>query len=641
MLAVSLFNWAYGRFVLPKASSAKPLALGVLVNLAPLLYFKYTNFAIANAAAALDLLGFNVSAPVLAIVLPLGISFFTFQGIAYLIDVASGEEPFVRLEDFLLFKAFWPQLIAGPIIRPAEIREQIETPRPLDYDLFAEGATRILYGFFKKVVIADMLAPTVELVFAPSAAPAFVDVVTGILGFGLQIYFDFSAYSDIAIGTARLFGFVFPENFNWPYTARSPQDFWRRWHMTLSRWIQDYVFTPLNFATRGNPRLGGLWLVVAMAICGLWHGAQWTFVLWGVWHGVLLLSNQTFLKRFFSQGLAALAGLHVRSGQSGLAALPRGIARTGGTLPSHAAHLRGRTYAPPSFARTRCSPFSSCWPEWRRPRGCETSSRRFRIAFRTPTRSAGSRVRCSMRSSSSRLSSWIGKRRRSCTSSSEDPGMPFDETLKKTDESLWERWQKHALSHPEREAIVHRVAGSPPHRWRWAPLMSAATAFGDKLAGLGVGAGDVCAIIVRHHRDFYPLYMGIVSLGALPAVLAYPNARLHPDKFRQGLAGMASRSGLDWILTERDLEPVVAPLVAGGASTIRGLLFPLDENAGRGPRALPSPSPPAPPTPPASFSTPRARPGLQKAVMLSHRAVLEHVLRYGEAIGMTPPTTAW
>jgi len=297
LLAVSLFNWAYGRFVLPKAASGRPLAAGVLVNLAPLVYFKYTGFALENAASVLSLFGWHVSPPVLSIVLPLGISFFTFQGIAYLIDVATGEEPFVRLQDFLLFKAFWPQLIAGPIIRPGQIREQIETPRPLDYDLFAEGAQRILFGFFKKVVLADMLAPTVELVFASKASPAFVDVAVGILGFGLQIYFDFSAYSDIAIGTARLFGFVFPENFDWPYTARSPQEFWRRWHMTLSRWIQDYVFTPLNFATRGRPGLGYLWLVVAMAICGLWHGAQWTFVLWGVWHGLLLVASSTILKR--------------------------------------------------------------------------------------------------------------------------------------------------------------------------------------------------------------------------------------------------------------------------------------------------------------------------------------------------------
>jgi alginate O-acetyltransferase complex protein AlgI len=125
--------------------------------------------------------------------------------------------------------------------------------------------------------------------------------VVGTLGFSLQIYFDFSAYSDIAIGSARLFGFKFPENFQWPYLARSPQEFWERWHMTLSRWIRDYVFTPMAFAQRGRPRMQRLALVSAMAICGLWHGARWTFVLWGVWHGLLLVANQTVMKTFFSR----------------------------------------------------------------------------------------------------------------------------------------------------------------------------------------------------------------------------------------------------------------------------------------------------------------------------------------------------
>ncbi|HEU0053398.1 MAG TPA: MBOAT family O-acyltransferase, partial [Longimicrobium sp.] len=300
LLAVSLFNWAYGRYVLPKAKTTTPLVLGVLANLAPLLYFKYTNFLIGNAAAVVDLFGADWHPRVADILLPLGISFFTFQGIAYLFDVATGEEPFESLLDFLLFKAFWPQLIAGPIVRPGEIREQIETPRVMDYANVAEGCRRIVFGLFKKVVLADSLAPVVDTVFLAKGAPFALDAIVGVLGFGMQIYFDFSAYSDIAIGSARLFGYRFPENFAWPYVSRSPQEFWNRWHMTLSRWIRDYLFTPLTFASRRRPKLAPVWLLVAMAACGLWHGAQWTFVVWGVWHGLLLVLNQTALKPLFA-----------------------------------------------------------------------------------------------------------------------------------------------------------------------------------------------------------------------------------------------------------------------------------------------------------------------------------------------------
>ena len=300
LLALSLFNWMYGRWILPRASTMIPLAVGILSNLSALVYFKYSNFLIANAAAVAQLFGSGWRPSPADIVLPLGISFFTFQGIAYLFDVAAGEEPLESLTDFLLFKALWPQLIAGPIVRLAEMRGQIQSRRSIDYVDFAEGSRRILQGAFKKMVLADNIAPFVEMVFLASAKPNAVDVVAGTVGFGLQIYFDFSAYSDIAIGSARLFGFRFPENFNWPYTAVSPQEFWNRWHMTLSRWIRDYLFTPLTFVGRRRPRLAPLWLLVTMALCGLWHGAQWTFVVWGIWHGILLTANQTFAKKFFA-----------------------------------------------------------------------------------------------------------------------------------------------------------------------------------------------------------------------------------------------------------------------------------------------------------------------------------------------------
>ena len=275
---MSLFNWAYARRVVSKVESTGVLIAGIAVNLAPLLYFKYTGFFLSNMVSAANLCwGPDGTLRLPDIILPLGISFFTFQGIAYLVDVASGEEPFESASDFLLFKGFWPQLIAGPIIRPGEIREQILGERALGYENFSFGCRRILHGFFKKVVLADTLAPFVDMVYLPGAAPNAVDAAVGTLAFGLQIYFDFSAYSDIAIGTARLFGFVFPENFDWPYLSRSPQEFWARWHMTLSRWIRDYVFTPMTFAFRDRPSTAMVWLLVAMVVCGFWHGAQWTF----------------------------------------------------------------------------------------------------------------------------------------------------------------------------------------------------------------------------------------------------------------------------------------------------------------------------------------------------------------------------
>ena len=299
LLGVSLFNWAYGRWLAGKPDLTWPLVFGILIDLTPLLYFKYTNFTLTNVSSLVRLAGGSWQYHAADIILPLGISFFTFQGIAYLVDIWSGEKPFERLGDFLLFKAFWPQLIAGPIIRPHEIYDQITTSHILRYDNVAAGSQRILFGFFKKVVLADTISTYMDSIFLHGASPNAVDAIVGAVGFGLQIYFDFCAYSDIAIGSARLFGFTFPENFNWPYTAASPQEFWNCWHMSLSRWIRDYVFTPIQFATRHYPRLALMWLLGSMAVCGLWHGAQWTFVLWGCWHGLMLVLNQSLLKNFF------------------------------------------------------------------------------------------------------------------------------------------------------------------------------------------------------------------------------------------------------------------------------------------------------------------------------------------------------
>jgi len=201
------------------------------------------------------------------------------------------------------------------------------------------------------------------------------------------------------------------------------------------------------------------------------------------------------------------------------------------------------------------------------------------------------------------------------------------------EETVWYRWQLHAERHPEREAIIHLEAGEVPYRWRWTALIAAARDVAERLIAEGIGPGEVCGIIIRHHRYFYPIYMGVCAMGALPAVLAYPNSRLHPEKFREGLEGMSRKSGLDWVLTDRQLEAVIAPLVTRPGSTIRGLRFPLDwESAaampasGRVGRHF---------TRTCLLQHSSGTTGLQKAVILSHPAILEHVRAYAEAIRLT------
>lgn len=311
LFAVTAFSWAYGRFLARHRAPERWLVLGIAIELTPLFYFKYTNFALGTLASIGASFGLDWTSGPFAIAVPLGVSFFCFQGVAYLVDVTTGSSPIERFWDFVLFKGFWPQLIAGPIIRPDEMREQLEAPRSLDYSDLASGGARIVEGLFKKVVVADGIGAIVDTAYVSGATPGLVDALVGAVGFGMQIYFDFSGYSDIAIGSARLFGYRFPENFDWPYTATSPQEFWNRWHMTLSSWIRNYIFTPLSFAMRRQPRLAPASLVIAMALCGLWHGPAWTFVLWGIWHGVLLVLNRTWLRGFFAARTGASSRVRV------------------------------------------------------------------------------------------------------------------------------------------------------------------------------------------------------------------------------------------------------------------------------------------------------------------------------------------
>jgi alginate O-acetyltransferase complex protein AlgI len=260
------------------------IAGSVVVNLALLGWFKYANFLVEQLnSLGLGTIAWN------SVVLPIGISFFTFQSMTYTFDVARGRVERTRsLLDFALYVALFPQLIAGPIVRYLDIADQIRA-RDRRLEDFAAGAVRFSHGLVKKVVVADAVGAMADAVFAADASGLSASLAwTGVAAYTMQIYFDFSGYSDMAIGLGRMFGFRFPENFLRPYSAGSITDFWRRWHVTLSRWFRDYVYIPWG-GSRGSGAATYRNLVLVFLLCGLWHGANWTFVVWGVWHGMLLV----------------------------------------------------------------------------------------------------------------------------------------------------------------------------------------------------------------------------------------------------------------------------------------------------------------------------------------------------------------
>jgi D-alanyl-lipoteichoic acid acyltransferase DltB (MBOAT superfamily) len=284
------------------------LLVSLFVNLGLLFYFKYLFFVLDNAVATLHLLGYqNWQTPVLNIVLPLGISFYTFQTISYSLDVYRKLIPAEK--DIILygcFVTFFPQLVAGPILRGGELLGQLTAKPSFKLELFVSGLQRIIFGLFLKVVLADNIAPLVNSGFDQSISNlSALDVLTSAFLFGFQIYFDFAGYSHIAIGSARLMGISFPENFSFPYMASSPREFWRRWHISLSSWIRDYLYLPLMGEKVRDQSSGGLAmaaistekkgysptvaLLLTWAIMGLWHGANWTYVLWGLIQGTLVV----------------------------------------------------------------------------------------------------------------------------------------------------------------------------------------------------------------------------------------------------------------------------------------------------------------------------------------------------------------
>ena len=259
----------------------------VLLNLGLLGYFKYANFFTASLADALRSAGFEVSWPVLNVVLPIGISFYTFQTLSYVLDVWQGKMRATRdALAFAVFVAFFPQLVAGPIERGARFLPQFLRERKFDAALATDGCRQMLWGFFKKVAVADACAPVVAHIFDHWQTAPPGELALGAALFGFQIYGDFSGYSDIAVGCSRLFGLDLTRNFATPYFARDIAEFWRRWHISLTAWFRDYVYIPLGGSRCGKWRALANTVLVFL-VSGLWHGANWTFVAWGALHGLL------------------------------------------------------------------------------------------------------------------------------------------------------------------------------------------------------------------------------------------------------------------------------------------------------------------------------------------------------------------
>jgi D-alanyl-lipoteichoic acid acyltransferase DltB (MBOAT superfamily) len=274
------------------------MVFSCVLNLTFLGFFKYFDFFITSFAEMLTSFGLSANVETLKIILPVGISFYTFQSMSYTIDVyrrhLQPEPNFLR---YATFVAFWPQLVAGPIVRASDFLPQFKKDHEFNWDRFNSGTGRVLWGFFKKCAVADSLAPFVDQVFAEPNAFTSINLFIAVIFYAFQIYCDFSGYSDIAIGFARILGFDFNENFKTPYFSQNFSEFWSRWHISLSSWLRDYLYIPL-----GGNRHGKLATyknnMLTMLLGGLWHGANWTFVFWGFLHGMYLIGQRALGKPF-------------------------------------------------------------------------------------------------------------------------------------------------------------------------------------------------------------------------------------------------------------------------------------------------------------------------------------------------------
>ena len=277
--------------------------LSIGFNLTLLGFFKYFNFFVDNLQALFAAIGWQLDYVTVRVLLPIGISFYTFVTMSYVIDVYRREiEPTRNFVDFAVFVAYFPHLVAGPILRATALLPQIAHPRRISSAQMRDGAWLIAWGFFQKVFVADNLAPLASHVFAADAHATGINVLLGTYAFAFQIYGDFAGYSNIARGTSKLMGIELIENFRFPYLVLSPQGFWRNWHISLSTWLRDYLYIPLG-GSRGTPAQTQRNLLITMLLGGLWHGAAWTFVLWGLYQGLLLV-----LYRPFESRIAALGG---------------------------------------------------------------------------------------------------------------------------------------------------------------------------------------------------------------------------------------------------------------------------------------------------------------------------------------------
>ncbi|MFC1510037.1 MBOAT family O-acyltransferase [Candidatus Omnitrophota bacterium] len=277
------------------------LFLSVFCNLSMLGFFKYFNFFITSFCSFLKPLGISQTPGLLNVVLPVGISFYTFQTLSYTIDIYRKQlKPTRRFWDFALFVSFFPQLVAGPIERAKRLLPQILEPRVLSWSQFQEGCFLIFWGLFEKIFIAGSLAKIVDAVFATSAPYEGGAVLVAVYAFAFQIFCDFDAYSNIARGLAKCMGIELMINFNLPYFAVNPREFWQRWHISLSTWLRDYLYIPLGGNARGTLMLYRN-LFLTMLLGGLWHGAAWTFVLWGIYQGALLIGHR-FIRTYFYPG---------------------------------------------------------------------------------------------------------------------------------------------------------------------------------------------------------------------------------------------------------------------------------------------------------------------------------------------------